>query len=263
MKAKYLFLLLLTATSLTACFGGKEASKTRIYVFAAASMTETLNLIKEQYESAHSDVELLMNFESSGTLQKQIEAGADCDVFISAAPKQMNALQEKGFIKEDSRFDLLENKVTLVVPNSNPMNVVDFLDLKERLLNHEEGFILAMGGPDVPVGQYTQNILKYFDLSEEDLNNNGMLSYGTNVKEVTTQVVQNSVACGIVYKTDAFSAKLTVKDEATPEMCGQVIYPAALTKKTQDEKASEFLSYLTSNSAKEVFESVGFTVHNQ
>ena len=238
--------------------------KTEINVFAAASMTETLTAIESKYEKAHPGVDLLMNFESSGTLQKQIEAGSACDLFISAAPKQMNALEEKNLINKDSRFNLLENKVTLVVPANNPKNVTDFNNLKERLAAHESGFVLAMGNSDVPVGQYTQKIFAHFGLDEAELNAAGMLSYGTNVKEVTTQVSQASVACGIVYKTDAFSANLEVKAEATAEMCGQVIYPAALTASTEHaDLAGEFLSYLKGEEASTIFEGVGFTALNK
>ena len=262
MKTKILPVVTL-ALSVTVASGCSN-QKTEINVFAAASMKETLTAIKAKYEESHSDVELLINFESSGTLQKQIEAGSACDIFISAAPKQMNALEEKELIKKDSRFNLLENKVTLVVPTNNPKEVAGFENLKDRLAAHESGFLLAMGNNDVPVGQYTQKIFAYYGLDETDLANNGMISYGTNVKEVTEQVVQASASCGIVYKTDAFSAKLEVKAEATAEMCGQVIYPAALTASTQNEaKASELLTYLKGAEATTIFESVGFTALNK
>lgn len=121
-------------------------------------------------------------------------------------------------------------------------------------------FLMAMGNSDVPVGQYTQKILAYYDLSEEDLAAAGAITYGTNVKEVTTQVSEASVDCGVVYCTDAFSAGLTVVDSATAEMCGQVIYPAAVMKSgTDPEKAQAFLDYLSTDEAMEVFESVGFS----
>ena len=120
--------------------------------------------------------------------------------------------------------------------------------------------LLAMGNSDVPVGQYTQKILAYYELSEEDLANAGVISYGTNVKEVTTQVKEASVDCGVVYCTDAFSAGLTVADSATAEMCGQVIYPAAvLNVSKHQEEARAFLEYLTGPECDAVFEGVGFT----
>ena len=120
--------------------------------------------------------------------------------------------------------------------------------------------MLAMGNADVPVGQYTQKILKYFDLSETELAAAGVITYGSNVKEVTTQVSEGAVDCGIIYQTDAYSAGLTVVDTATPEMCGQVIYPAAILNISKNvEAAQEFLNYLTSEAGDEVFASVGFT----
>ena len=119
---------------------------------------------------------------------------------------------------------------------------------------------MAMGNSDVPVGQYTQKILAFYGLDEEKLAKDGVITYGTNVKEVTTQVTEASVDCGVVYCTDAFSAGLTPVDYATKEMCGQVIYPAAVMKNSlHAEAAKEFLAYLRTDKAATVFESVGFT----
>ena len=119
--------------------------------------------------------------------------------------------------------------------------------------------MLAMGNSDVPVGQYTQKILQYYGLNEQELADAGKITYGSNVKEVTTQVAEGSVDCGVIYCTDAFSAGLTVVDEATADMCGQVIYPAAVMKNSSDiDAAQEFLDYLTTDEAMKVFESVGF-----
>ena len=117
-----------------------------------------------------------------------------------------------------------------------------------------------MGNADVPVGQYTQKIFACYGLDEEALANAGVLTYGTNVKEVTTQVSEAAVDCGIIYATDAFSAGLTVVDTATAEMCGQVIYPAAVLNITRHEaEAKAFLEYLTGPEASAVFEAVGFS----
>jgi len=117
-----------------------------------------------------------------------------------------------------------------------------------------------MGNSDVPVGQYTQKILSYYELVEEDLAAAGVITYGSNVKEVTTQVSEATVDCGIIYQTDAFSAGLTVVDTATAEMCGQVIYPAAILNVSNNvEAAQAFLDYIISDAGDEVFASVGFT----
>ncbi len=255
----------------TAVMAGEESSngKTELIVFAAASMTETLTEIAEDYKEVAPDVELVFTFDSSGTLKTQIEEGADCDIFISAAPKQMNQLDaskdaeggnEDGldFVLEGTRFDLLENKVVLVVPEGNPKGIGSYDDLAAGL--KDGGILMAMGNEDVPVGQYTQKILAYFDLDEEELAQDGCITYGTNVKEVTTQVSEGTVDCGIIYATDAFSAGLEAVDTATAEMCGQVIYPAAVLNTTQNEEAAKaFLEYLTGPDASAVFEAVGFT----
>ena len=117
-----------------------------------------------------------------------------------------------------------------------------------------------MGNADVPVGQYTQNILAYYRLCEDTLASSGSITYGSNVKEVTTQVSEATVDCGIIYQTDAFSAGLSVVDTATEEMCGQVLYPAAVINVSKNpEAAKAFLDYLTSDTADAVFEEAGFT----
>lgn len=282
-RTKALAALLALAMSMTACLTGcgstntntnadtgsasDAGEKTELVVFAAASMTETLNQIKTDYEAQHKDVTLTYNFDSSGTLKTQIQEGATCDVFISAAQKQMDQLdaskdetanpEKLDFINSDSRMDLLENKVVLVVPESNPKNINSFDDLKNKL---ESGDVLmAMGNSDVPVGQYTQKILQYLGLDEKALADAGEITYGSNVKEVTTQVSEGSADCGIVYYTDAYSAGLKVVGEATEEMCGKTIYPAAVMKNSEHpEQAQEFLAYLSSDAAAKVFEKVGF-----
>ncbi len=247
----------------------EKPEEVELIVFAAASMTETLNAIKATYEAAHPGVTVTYNFDSSGTLKTQIQEGADCDLFISAAPKQMNALDascdaEKNpdgldFVLQGSRVNLLENKVALVVPEGNPKGIESFDQLAE-LLKAGDVF-LCMGNSDVPVGQYTQKILAFYGLNEEELANAGKITYGTNVKEVTTQVKDSGVVdCGVVYGTDAFSAGLEVIDTATKDMCGQVIYPAAVMKNSAHADAAQaFLDYLKGDEAMAVFEGVGFS----
>ena len=246
----------------------QAAEKTEVVVFAAASMTETLTEIAELYKRVDPNVTLTFNFDSSGTLKTQIEEGADCDLFISAAQKQMNQLdisadEEKNpdrldFILSDTRIDLLENKVALCVPEGNPKNIGSYDDLAAAL--RDTDILMAMGNEDVPVGQYTQKILAYYELDEAALAQAGKISYGSNVKEVTSQVSEGSVDCGIIYSTDAFSAGLTVVDTATEAMCGQVIYPAAVLKNSKNQDAAKaFLDYLKGAEASAVFAKVGFT----
>ena len=241
--------------------------KTQLIVFAAASLTESMEEIAALYANVAPDVELVYNFDSSGTLKTQIEEGAECDLFISAGAKQVNELDisvgtdsnpaQLDFVLQGTRVKLLENRVVLVVPENNPQNLETFDDLSKILSDGE--VLLAMGNSDVPVGQYTQKILAFYNLDEEALAAAGKISYGSNVKEVVTQVVEASVDAGVVYCTDAFSAGLEIKDSATAEMCGQVIYPAAVLKETKNEDAAKaFLAYLADSEAMSVFEKVGF-----
>ena len=244
-----------------------EAEPVELIVFAAASMTETMNQIAEMYKTVAPNVTLTYNFDSSGTLKTQIQEGAECDLFISAGQKQMNQLDitadpevntdKLDFVLEGTRINLLENRVTLCVPEGNPKDIKSFDDLADKL--KEGSVLMAMGNSDVPVGQYTQKILAFYGLDEEKLAKDGVITYGTNVKEVTTQVTEASVDCGVVYCTDAFSAGLTPVDYATKEMCGQVIYPAAVLNVSKNQEAAkEFLAYLQTDEAMKVFEAVGF-----
>lgn len=246
----------------------EPAEEIELVVFAAASMTETLEELKSVYETEHPGVTIVYNFDSSGTLKTQIEEGAECDVFISAGQKQMDQLDITAdasvntdgldFVDSESRIDLLENKVTLCVPDGNPKGIESFDQLADLLRSGD--VFMAMGNSDVPVGQYTQKILAYYELDEAALANAGLITYGTNVKEVTTQVSEASVDCGVIYGTDAFSAGLTVVDGATAEMCGQIIYPAAVMKNSAHAEAAQaFLDFLTTATASQVFEGVGFT----
>ena len=238
-----------------------------LIVFAAASMTETLTEIAELYKTAAPEVTITYNFDSSGKLLTQIKEGADCNLFISAAPTQMNALDgsligdtEKNpdgldLIVTDSRVNLLENKVTLAVPEGNPKGIESFDQLAELLKGGD--VMLAIGNSDVPVGQYTLKIFNYYGIDETAVADK--LTYGNNVKEVTSQVSEAAADCGIIYATDACSAGLTVVDSATAEMCGQVIYPAAVLKGDKEEATRAFLAYLRTDAAMTVFESVGFS----
>ena len=238
-----------------------------LIVFAAASMTETLTEIAELYKTAAPEVTITYNFDSSGKLLTQIKEGADCDLFISAAPTQMNAMDGSliGDTEENpdgldrivtgSRIDLLENKVTLAVPEGNPKGIESFDQLAELLKGGD--VMLAIGNSDVPVGQYTRKIFSYYGIDETAVADK--LTYGNNVKEVTSQVSEAAADCGIIYATDAFSAGLTVVGSATAEMCGQVIYPAAVLKGDKEDAARAFLAYLQTDAAMTVFESVGFS----
>ncbi len=245
--------------------GGEE---TELTVFAAASLTETLTQISELYKEEQPNVSLVFNFDSSGTLKTQIQEGAVCDLFISAGQTQMDQMDSRAdssvntegldLVLEDSRIDILENKVVLCVSESSSVPLETFDDMAAAL--KEGTILLGMGNSDVPVGQYTQKILAYYGLNEEELAADGRISYGSNVKEVTTQVSEGTVDCGVIYCTDAYSAGLTASDYATAEMCGQVIYPAAVMKNSRyPEEAQAFLDFLQTDPCMEIFEKVGFS----
>ena len=274
-----LLLALVMVLSLAAC-GNKTDDKTNgddqqtsdetveLTVFAAASLTESLTAIGEKYMAENQNVKLSFNFDSSGKLLTLIKEGAVCDLFISAAPKQMNQLD--GTLKDNadknpdgldmlvagSRIDLLENKVALAVAEGNPKDIDSFDKLAELLKSGDVK--LAIGNSDVPVGQYTQKIFSYYDIDENAVADK--LTYGSNVKEVTTAVSESTVDCGIIYASDAYSAGLTVASTATADMCGQVIYPAAvLNTSAHQEAAAAFLTYLQGAEASAEFEAVLFT----
>ena len=267
------------AAALTACGGAVSSTASsaaaseaagesvELIVFAAASLTETLNAIAQDYSAENPGVTFRFNFDSSGTLKTQIQEGADCDLFISAGQKQMNQLDITSsadvntdgldFVDPSTRVDLLENKVVLCVPEGSGKGIDSFDALAAHL--KAQDILFCMGNSDVPVGQYTQKILAYYGLDEEALAAAGVITYGSNVKEVTTQISEGSVDAGVVYCTDAYSAGLTPVDEATAEMCGQVIYPAAVLKGDKEDAARAFLAYLQTDAAMTVFESVGFS----
>ena len=240
------------------------AEEVTLYVFAAASMTETLDQIIAIYKAVAPNVTIVPTYDSSGTLKTQIQEGADCDLFISAAQKQMNQLDaakdaeggnEEGldFVLSDTRVNLLENKVVLAVPDANPKGIETFADLATDKLG-----LLCIGNEDVPVGAYSLEILDALGI-RESLEQSGKVTYGSNVKEVTSQVKEGTVDAGIIYATDAFSAGLTVVDQATSDLCRQVIYPAAVMKNTQNEQAArDFLAFLQTDEVMTVFQSVGF-----
>ena len=241
-----------------------EAAEVTLNVFAAASMTETLTEIQEMYKEVAPNVTLVFNFDSSGTLKTQIQEGTDCDVFISAAQKQMNQLDKDAdpevntegldYVLEGTRINLLENKVVLAVPDGNPKGIESFADLGTDKLS-----LLALGNEDVPVGQYSEEILTNLGILDQ-LEQENKITYGSNVKEVTTQVSEAAADAGIIYATDAYSAGLPLVAQADDIMCNQVIYPAAVLNISENQDAAEaFLDYLNTDDCMKVFEEVGFT----
>lgn len=244
------------------------SEQTEVVVFAAASLESALTQIAQTYEAQHEDVKLTFTFDSSGTLKTQIEEGAVCDLFLSAAQKQMNQLDSQDttgtntdgldFVYSDTRIDLLENQVVLAVPPENPGKINSFTDLASG------DYLLCIGNDDVPVGAYSLEILNYLGYSLDQLEDQGKVTYASNVSEVARQVKEGVVDAGMVYATDASTYGLNVVDAATPEMCQQAIYPAAVMKSGQADSydaAEDFLTYLyTNETAISVWKDVGFTL---
>ncbi len=252
-KLLFLAIALLFVFPLTGC--KDDNIKGELVIFAASSMTESLTEIAQQYSTIHPTIEINFNFDSSGTLKTQIEEGADCDVFISASRKPMDKLD---CVIKETRFDVLKNNVVLVVPKDNPKKINSFDDLISYLNSGD--ILLAIGNSDVPVGEYTINIFDHYNIDVNSLEKRGCITYGSNVKEVTTQVSENLVDCGIVYQTDANTADLLVVDIATKEMCGEVVYPAGIIDSSKNiDEATDFLDYLNTDDASTIFKKYGFT----
>ncbi|MDO4338023.1 MAG: molybdate ABC transporter substrate-binding protein, partial [Eubacteriales bacterium] len=235
-----------------------EDLKGEIYVFIAASLNNAMEEIQENFNSTYPDVEILYNADSSGTLQTQIEEGSRCDIFFSAATKQMDALVEEGIAVEDSVVDLLENKVVLIKPAGGETKVTGFENITDAAN-------LALAGESVPVGQYSREIFNNMGIMDEieamEINE------GKNVTEVLAAVSEGSNEVGIVYATDAASVADSVEiiAEAPADMLNTpVLYPVGLVTDAEaseeEQKAAEaFLEYLQSEEAIKVFEDYGFS----
>lgn len=236
-----------------------EASgeKTDVYVFIAASLKNTMEEIKANYEAEHPNVNIIYNADSSGTLQTQIEEGAQCDIFFSAATKQMDALTEEGYVIDGSVTNLLENKIVLIKPTGKETAVTGFDNITEASS-------LALAGEDVPVGQYArklfENIGNLDDVMAMEINE------GANVTAVLTAVAEGSNEVGVVYATDAASMadKVEVIAEATADQVDPAIYPIGLIedKEASDAEvkaAEEFKEYVaTDPSPMELLTAAGF-----
>jgi len=253
---KRIFLILTMFVLCSSLFAGgirEQKPTVTLNVFAAASLTEALNEIGDLYKKAKPEVALSFNFHSSGTLQTQIENGAEADLFLSAGQRQMNALAGK-FIDDTTRKDLLVNSVVLIVPKGSTKGISSFQDCLTAKVS-----LMALGNSDVPVGQYSEEIFKFLRGWDVVLKK---ASLGSNVKEVLSQVETGSVDCGVVYSTDAATSNgVTVVADAPAGSHQPVIYPAAVIKNSPNAQAAKaFLDYLSSPQAVAVFDKIGFTV---
>lgn len=228
-----------------------------LYVFIAASLSNAMEEIQKDFNEEYPEVEILYNADSSGTLQTQIEEGSRCDIFFSAATKQMDALTEQKLAKEDSVVELLENKVVLIKPKDGETKVTGF----ENITDAEN---LALAGEDVPVGQYSREI--FTNLGIMDKVEAMEINEGKNVTEVLAAVSEGSNEVGVVYATDAASVgdQVEIIAEAPADaLKTPVLYPVGLVEDaeaSQEESAAAdaFLAYLQTEEALSVFEEYGF-----
>lgn len=240
----------------------EETKPVDVYVFIAASLKNTMDKIKENYESTHPGVTIIYNADSSGTLQKQIEEGAQCDIFFSAAPKQMNALKEGGLVEEGSDTNLLVNKVVLIKPKGEKTAVTGFENITAASS-------LALAGEDVPVGQYARKLFTNMGILDQVMKME--INEGANVTAVLTAVAEGSNEVGVVYATDAASMpeKVEIIAEADKTKIDPAVYPVGLIKDkeaSEDQKkaAAEFKKYLTSDeSVMKLFTDAGFTRYTE
>ncbi|WP_297979812.1 molybdate ABC transporter substrate-binding protein [uncultured Methanobrevibacter sp.] len=238
-------------------FGTPDLDGQEVNLAAAASLKNVYDdELIPMFEEKYPGVKVTPTYASSGDLQTQIENGLDADVFMSAATKQMDALADEGLVDNDTNVEFLENKVVLIVPKDSDLNISSFEDLKDV-----EGNI-AIGDPEsVPAGQYAQEILENLGIWD-DLESK--FSLGTDVTAVLNQVAQGSADCGIVYATDAKSTDdVKVICEAPDDALDTpVIYPVAVLSGAQDtDAANEFVKFLQTDDAKDIFTEYGFTIH--
>lgn len=263
-QLRHFFALLLCLA--LACAALPALAETEVVVFAAASMTESLTEIAELYREVAPDVRLVFNFDSSGTLLRQITEGAEADAFISAGQKQMDALDAAApaesnpdgldLVEPGTRFDLLANTVVLVAPKGSEAGLSSFADLGADRVR-----LLALGNADVPVGQYAQDVLEFMGLWQT-LNDEGKITFASNVKEVLAQVEAEAVDCGVVYVSDAVTSDGVAVVAAAPEGSHRpVLYPAAVLRNAaHPAEAAAFLAFLQTEPCTAVFERIGFTV---
>jgi len=230
-----------------------EERNGRLSISAAASLKDVLEDIAEVYKSHTPGVAINFNFGASGTLQRQIEQGAPTDMFISASPKQMDALESIGMILPKSRADILRNRLALIIPaNANEPKNFESLITIDRL---------AMGDPaSVPAGQYGEQVLKAFSLLDH-LKSEGKIVLGSDVRTVLNWVETGNVDAGIVYATDAFTTdKVRIVELASEESHDPITYPVAILAGSSNSAiALNFLEYLFSSDAAELFRQYGFT----
>lgn len=264
----FLSLVMLTACSTKGANKGEDVSdngalpEAKVYVFIAASLSNAMETIQEKYKEVQPNVELIFNADSSGTLKTQIEEGAECDIFFSAAMKQMTGLDEAGYIETDSIVKLLENQVVLIKPKGMDTAVTGF----DTITNAKN---LALAGEDVPVGAYAREIFTNMGIIDSIMAME--INECANVSAVLAAVSEASNEVGIVYKTDAYSALNSVEiiiNAPSEYLSTPVVYPVGMVvNKEADENqknaAKDFLEFLQTEDVVKVFEDYGFVGYNE
>ncbi|HXX45162.1 MAG TPA: molybdate ABC transporter substrate-binding protein [Candidatus Acidoferrales bacterium] len=248
------FVTAILAASLAASgTSSAEPQQKEIIVSAAISVKDALDEAKQIYVAENPGTSVLVNYGASGTLQLQIEQGAPVDVFLSAAPKQMDALEVKGLLLEATRKDLLRNEIVLIVPKDSALGISSFQDLTRPSVKK-----IALGEPAaVPAGEYAKEVLAKLGIYDA-VNSKAVLA--KDVRQVLTYVETGNVDAGIVYATDAeSSSKVKVAAKAPPNSHAPVVYPVAVIKGSKDsEAAKRFVGFLSSSEAAAVFRRYGF-----
>jgi len=244
-------------TALTPPEDGVFTESTDLYISAAASLTQPMEELRALYnEKAGPNVNIILNFGGSGTLQAQIENGSPADIFFSAATKQMDALTEKGLVDTGTRVDLLKNEIVLIVPAGSELPVSSFEDVATDAVR----FIALGETSSVPVGQYAEEVFQTLGIWDDVVVKS---VFATDVKQVLSWVESGNADCGVVYKTDAASESGVKAVASAPEGSHKpAVYPVAVLKNAENRAAAlHFLKFLQTEEALAVFERYGFTVN--
>ena len=230
----------------------QNSNTTELILSAAASMQDVLKEIEQLYIAKHPQAKIIFNFGSSGSLQRQIEQGAPVDIFISAAPQQMNDLADRELLLNETRQDLVKNQMVLVTPKNN-RSINNFDDLTAQAISR-----IALGEPNsVPAGKYAREILTELNLIQDI---KPKTVYGKDVRQVLNYVAMGNIEAGIVYRTDTTNIdEVKVVATAPEEIHSPAIYPVAVIKNSNHPiAAKEMLEFLFTPKAQAVFEKYGF-----
>ena len=283
MKKKLLAILMSLAMvmAFTACGSDSEdasddsAAKTEVKVFAAASMQSSLEELEASFEEANPDVDIVLNCDSSGTLMEQIKEGAPCDVFFSAAQKQMDELEGEGLVVEGTRTNVLNNQLVVITYPESGTAVTGLETLKDAKS-------IALADGSVPVGKYTRQALMNLGILDEvedpatittqqvsDALGGVEISEQGNVSKVLTAVAEGSCEVGTVYLSDTYGQEDAVEilEQVSYDVTGNIIYPIAQianpdATEAETEAAAKVIEYFTNDDAKALYDKHLFDTEN-